>query len=243
MTTNRLKDKIGYLRTTLDHAFKTHKQNDDVDRLMELEHVDRRLYGIYLIETYHYAKHNSKNQALVATRRDTLPVNYQKFCLNHALEETGHEYMAFHDLNSIGHTFAENKLPLPLPETNTLIAYLYDVAQNGNPYSRLGYSFWAEGSYKYIGQTWDMLQGALELKDSQMTFYKAHGDIDEQHSKDVEAAINTYVKTEEDMIAVEEVMLTSLNLTGVMLEGVVRSYLELLDGKSNRYDFLKCLQS
>ena len=232
---------VAELRATLDDIFKNRKMSENTDRLLEMESFDIRLYAIYLIETYHYTSHNTKNQALVACRSENLSTHYQKFCLHHAYEECGHEYMALHDLNTLGHKFGENDLSEPLPETQALISYLYRTASHGNPYARLGYSFWAESSYQYIGTTMKMLQGVFDLKDSQMTFYKAHSEIDKDHIKEVEDVLTRFVKTQEDWQAVEDCMKMSLKLTGMMLDQVMGSYFELIDGKSNRYDYLKVL--
>lgn len=227
-----------HLKKVLDKTFAKRQISENTGRLLELDHIDARLYAIYLVETFHYTSHNTKNQALVATRRETIPTHYQQFCLKHALEESGHELMALHDLNTLGHHFKPDDLSAPLAETQALIAYLYDIAQFGSPYARLGYSFWAEGSYEYIGQSMGMIQQALNLKDSQMTFYKAHAVIDEQHLRDIEDTIERFVKNEQDLKAVEDAMLMSLRLTGLMIDKVVGSYLERVDNVSNRYDYL-----
>lgn len=235
-------DKILELKELIKSEFQKKGMSKNTERLMGLDHVDRRIYAIYMIETYHYTRHNTKNQALVAARRELMPVQYQKFCLNHALEEAGHEYMALHDLNSLGTTFAESDLPEPLQETKALIAYLYEVSSHGNLYARLGYSFWAESSYDYIGKSMGMIQQALGLKDSQMTFFKSHHEIDKKHVQEIEEAILRFAKTQQDYDAVKEVMLTSLRLTGIMMDKVIVSYLERVDNISNRYDFLDVLK-
>lgn len=134
---------------------------------------DRRVYALYLTQVYHYAWHTARNQALVAVNPNTKDLRYIQFCLEHALEETGHELMALHDLRSMGIVIndPEKEMPPAMPPTQLLIAYLYRVAQHGNPVQRLGYSFWAETSYDYIGGFVDTMGENMELNKRQMTFF------------------------------------------------------------------------
>ncbi len=231
-------DRIAKLQETLAAAFKSRSNSANTLRLLSLDHVDRRIYGLFLIETYHYTRHNARNQALVATRDERLDVNYMKFCLKHAMEEAGHEYMAFADLNSLGARFSEDELPEPLEDTKTLIAYLYHVSQHGNPLARLGYSFWAESCYAYTNSTKEIFKEALGIQSNQMTFLEAHAAIDEAHFEEVKFAINRFVKTDADWKALEEVMLHSLLLTGRVMDNVIGQYLDMVDGKPTRYAIL-----
>ncbi|MBC7690606.1 MAG: iron-containing redox enzyme family protein [Methylotenera sp.] len=231
-------DRLSQLQKTLAQAFKNHSNSENTQRLNHLEKIDRRLYGMFLIETFHYTRHNARNQARVATRDELLDINYMKFCLKHAMEEAGHEYMAFADLNSMGVEFLQSELPPPLPETETLIAYLYRVSDTGNPMARLGYSYWAESCYGYTDGTKTVFKELLDLKTHQMTFLEAHAAIDVAHFEEVKFAINRFVKTEADWKALEEVMLHSLKLTATMMDRVIGQYLLHLEGQPTRYGIL-----
>src|SRR5687768_10301485 len=87
---------------------------------------DRRVYALYLTQVYHYAFHTARNQALVAVNPANVNTKYMQFCLEHALEETGHELMALHDLRSIGVPIEDpgKDMPPPMVATELLIAYL-----------------------------------------------------------------------------------------------------------------------
>lgn len=86
---------------------------------------DVRLYAIYLLETYHYTVHNSRNQALVGASLElSADIQYLKFCLKHAYEEAGHELMALHDLKTLG--LSELPSPLPTPvQANEILLHTY----------------------------------------------------------------------------------------------------------------------
>jgi thiaminase len=204
---------------------------------------DARLYGIYLIETYHYVMHNPRHQALVGALSKDQPFNYTKFCYEHAEEETGHEMMAYHDLASLGSSNSPIPIPPPHPSTEVFIAYLYWVSTHGNPLRRLGYSFWAEDSYSYIEPIVRRVKETLGLESSQMTFIISHATIDEKHSQEIEEMIGRFCKIEEDWLAVEDVMNTSLRLQSEMLGQVVNSYQTLNNGGASPYAFLNSLVS
>ena len=116
--------------------------------------ADRRMLALYFIQAYHYTSHTARNQAAVGVSTRTTNVHYLRYVFEHALEETGHELMALHDLRALGLPIEDpaTDLPPPLPETEVLIAYLYYVANHGNPVQRLGYSYWAETAYG-VGQS------------------------------------------------------------------------------------------
>jgi pyrroloquinoline quinone (PQQ) biosynthesis protein C len=194
----------------------------------------KELYMIYMLETYHYTSHNARNQALAGVAHPENTV-YMKFCFDHAADEAGHELMALHDLRSLGDAGAELTLPSPLPATETLIAYLYWASKNGNPFRRLGYSFWAESSYQHINPLIGKVKQQLGLKDSQLTFFVAHSAIDDQHAREVRTVIERVAKTTADWDAIGETAETSLRLTGRMLDEVHVEYLKLSGGQSSRY--------
>lgn len=205
------------------------------------EDFDARFYGIYLIETYHYVMHNPKHQALVGAHMKEKIFKYIKFCFEHAEEETGHEMMAMHDLLSLGLEKENFLVPNPHPNTEVFIGYLYWISTNGNPLQRLGYSFWAEDSYQYIGQLMEKVKTTLNLQKSQMTFLISHATIDEKHAQEIDEMISEFCKTDDDWYVVEKVLKTSLRLQSEMLDSVLNEYLNLKKGGKSRYHLLNTL--
>ena len=198
---------------------------------------DRRVYALYLTQVYHYAWHTARNQALVAVNPTNKDIHYMQFCLEHALEETGHELMALHDLRSMGIVIddPERQMPPALPATRLLIAYLYNVAQQGNPLQRLGYSFWAETSYAHIREFMDALSENMQLDKKQMTFFYSHSAIDDKHAKDVENILLKCCKTDQDWEAVTETAHITLDLTHGILKAVLDEYEKLVREEPSSY--------
>jgi FkbM family methyltransferase len=199
-------------------------------------YASKRLYAIYLIETYHYTFHNSRNQARIPARKEALDIQYMKFCLHHAEEEAGHERMALHDVKALGFPVNEDSLPEPLPATQELIRYLYDLSETGNPLARLGYSFWAERVYDYIEPLLTLMRVGVGIPRNAMSFFTAHSSIDAKHAVEVDRAILRFAKTEEDWHAIESCMLGSLERTIKMTHEVLTEYDRTLAGENTRYD-------
>lgn len=200
---------------------------------------DRRIIAIYLLQVYHYAFHTARNQALVGINLANTDTKYMQFCFEHALEETGHELMALHDLKTMGIQFDNRtQIPAPLPATELLVAYLYYVASQGNPVQRLGYSYWSETSYSFIRAFMDMLMHNMKLEKNQMTFFYSHSHIDDKHAKDVAEIIVRVCKTEKDWEAVMRVAKTTLKLTNDMFHESFEEFLKLSRGEKSAYSFI-----
>lgn len=229
---------IEKLKARLELEMDNLQQSPNLFKVLEEGFADKRLYGIYLTETFHYTFHNSRNQALVAARKDPMNINYMKYCLKHSMEEAGHEMMAFHDLKNLDYNVKVEDLPTPLKTTQALIAYLYYVSEYGNPVARLGYSFWAERSYEYIQPILNLLSEGLGVGKKSMTFFNEHSEIDEQHAIDVENAISRFAKTEQDWEDIEECMVNSLLLTTRMMDEVLDEFVKIKEDKPTRYKFL-----
>jgi pyrroloquinoline quinone (PQQ) biosynthesis protein C len=199
--------------------------------------ADRRMFAIYLIQAYHYAWHTARNQALVAVNPRMTDVKYMQFCLDHALEEVGHELMALHDLRALGLVVEDpaRDLPPPLPATDVLVAYLYFVSSHGNPVQRLGYSFWAEAAYPQATPFVEGIKHRMGLTNQQMTFFFKHKEIDAKHEDDATKAMLLACKTDEDWRAVERTAQTSLRLQFQMIEDAVREYQRLAAGEPSDY--------
>lgn len=205
--------------------------------------IAKELYAIYLIETFHYTSHNTKSQALVATRvKESTPKNihYMKFCLTHALEECGHELMAFHDLQKLLNKpeLKVTDLNKPLPATQKLIDGIYNIANESDMLARLGYSYWAEGSYGYFDQPLKILIEKLQLKPSMLTFLVAHNEIDTEHFEDIKKIMTKMVENSEQKAAITSALEDTLNMTFNMLEGIYQIYQDR-DTMLNWYPILR----
>lgn len=205
---------------------------------------DRRLVGIYLCEVYNTVKHSPITQALVVqhlTKPNTKVLRYMAYCLRHALEEVGHEQMALNDLRSIGVDISNETWPAPTIATEAFTAYVYRLATTGNPYQRLGYSYWAENCYAYFAPIAMAIVQNMRLEAKNLTFFVQHGEIDARHGEEVRRIIAEVASTSDDRAAIENALRGTIRLQGEMLAEVYRTYERYLAGKAPQYDFVKVL--
>lgn len=202
--------------------------------------ADRRMYALYLLQVYGYTSHVAKNQALVGVRSDNRDTQYQRFCFEHALEETGHELMALHDLRTLGVPIDDphRELPDPLPATEQLIAWLYWVSGHSRPVARLGFSYWAERAYPYGEGFLTAVQARMKLDKSVMTFWYVHRGLDDKHAADVEKALLQACKNDADWQAVYRTAAVTITLCFNMIEEAVRECEKLMAGEPSPYAFL-----
>ncbi len=198
---------------------------------------DRRVYALYMMQVYHYASHTPRNQALVGANRANVDVRYQRYCFEHALEETGHDLMAVKDLRAIGLDLRDPllDLPRPLPATELIVAWLYWVSTHDDPVARLGYTYWAERSYDLVRPFMEAAKGKMGLGRSDMTFFFAHSEVDVKHAGDVRRILLAVCEREEHWAAVQRTAEVTLRLTLDMLVQIHEEYVRVSEGRPSDY--------
>jgi hypothetical protein len=212
---------IRELRGTIDGQWAEIKRGQFWSLVMRRP-VTRPLYRDLMLQVYHYSRHNSINQAVAAFV--PAPEGLLRFVYRHASEELGHERMVTHDLRSIDLLDEADLAKPPLPATEALIGYLYYVALRYGPVARLGYSFWAEDAHSHIGEALAKICTDLQLTTKNVTFFGSHAEADIDHIRQVEEAVQKYAATAQEQELVNRVAVTTLSLTGQLLEQVAQRH-------------------
>ena len=186
--------------------------------------LDPELYICLMTQIYGFTKYNSQNQALAATKVTSDRLQLLRFCLEHAFEEAGHDLMVLKDLENIGVDREVIKNTPLLPATQAFTAYLFRIATEYDATARLGYSFWAEGSYTYLKELTDAMKQDLNLSEKYMTFFVAHSEIDKKHLEDVIETISNWCTSPQQQRDLLEVLKNTLSLTGSILNEVYEHY-------------------
>ena len=188
--------------------------------------LDRELYICLMTQIYGFTKYTSQNQALAATKVTSDRLKLLRFCLEHAFEEAGHDLMVLNDLEKVG-VDREITINTPLlPATQAFTAYVFRIASEYDATARLGYSYWAEGSYTYLKELTDAMRQDLGLQDKEMTFFVGHSEIDKKHLEEVIQTISDWCVTPEQQRDLIEVLKTTLSLTGSILNEAYDLYVE-----------------
>jgi len=193
--------------------------------------VTRDLLKLYLIESYHYVKHNPQHQALAVWQKDVRDRTFMREALKHALEEVDHDRLALRDLEKLGVPAASVERSVPLPETLGFTGFLYYWVTRENPVGRLGYSLWAEGTQERAPAVVGKIKQKFDIsQDSWLTFFVAHAQIDVRHGDECKANIRRFAVTPYDQWAVRTVALTTLKLFTNLLEAVYDRYEQVKNG-------------
>ena len=188
--------------------------------------LDRELYICLMTQIYGFTKYNSQNQALAATKVTSDRLKLLRFCLEHAFEEAGHDLMVLNDLEKVGADRETIKNTPLLPATQAFTAYVFRIASEYDATARLGYSYWAEGSYTYLKELTDAMRRDVNLPDKHMTFFVAHSEIDKKHLEDVIETIQDWCVTPQQQRDLVEVLRTTLSLTGSILNEAYDLYID-----------------
>ena len=140
--------------------------------------------------------------------------------------------MVVHDLKSVNLYDDGFENNAPLPATQGLISYLYKTALDKGSVARLGYSYWAESCYDHIDPLLKKFAKDLCLTEKNMHFFVAHSEIDSKHFEEVDEAITFCEPTKKEQEEIINVAVTTLSLTGLILEQVLREY-NCYDVKNN----------
>lgn len=187
--------------------------------------IDKELYTLVMTQIFHYTAHNTQNQALVSVNLNSQRAGMLKYALHHALEEAGHDLMVIKDLEYLNVYEDDIRKQTPLSETEALISFLYWTALKKDPVARLGYSYWAESCYTYISDLITISKESLNLTDSQMTFFVNHAQIDIRHFEEVKDTLKKFCTTDEIAQQVLHTAVSTLKLTGNMLDACYDHYM------------------
>ena len=93
--------------------------------LLSDESLGLELLQIYLLESYHYVKHNAQHQALAVWQKDVRDREFMRRAIGHAYEEVDHDQLALNDLKGMGLAKGDVERSIPLPETLGFTGFLY----------------------------------------------------------------------------------------------------------------------
>lgn len=199
--------------------------------LMSDEPVGIELLQLYLIESYHYVKHNAQHQALAVWQKDVRDRDFMRAALQHAVEEVDHDLLALRDLEKMGVPRAKVEASVPLPQTLGFTGYLYYAVMRENPIGRLGYSIWAEGTQQIGPTIISRLMSKFGIDDERkISFFAAHAKLDMRHGLECCQSIDRFATTPEDRQAIRVVAHTSMALFTDVLEAIYGRYLEVKAG-------------
>ncbi|MGD8590948.1 MAG: iron-containing redox enzyme family protein [Chromatiales bacterium] len=148
-------------------------------------------YRTFLGQAYHHVRHTVPLLMACGSR---LPEQYLwllKAVGEYIEEEMGHEEWILDDIASCGGDRETVRNSVPLPATELMVAYAYDVIQRRHPLGFFGMVLVLEGtSVAIASQAAAVIQERLELPKQAFRYLTSHGSLDQSHIKFFENLMN-----------------------------------------------------
>lgn len=146
--------------------------------------VTRDLYVAFLTQAYHHVKHTVPLLMAVGSRLDDSKEWLRSELVHYVEEEHGHEQWILNDIAAAGGDAERVRCSKPRIETDSMVAYAYDVATRRNPVGFFGMVFVLEGTSVALAlNAASRIQSALELPDRAFSYLRSHGKLDQEHTQ------------------------------------------------------------
>ncbi len=148
-------------------------------------------YIAFLNQAYHHVRHTVPLLMLAGGRLSGEQRWLESAIAGYIQEEAGHEQWILDDLEVCGcdrDACASGAAPF---HSDVLVSCLYDTVQRRNPVGIFGMVQVLEGTSASLAPAVaDIVQKALALPDSAMTYLRSHGELDQEHIQHFERIMN-----------------------------------------------------
>lgn len=146
--------------------------------------VDHALYITFLGQAYHHVRHTVPLMMACGARLPADKAWLLKALAEYIDEEVGHEQWILDDIHACGGDAAAAQSALPMPATELMVAYAYDMVNRRNPLGFFGMVFVLEGaSVRLASQAAAALRESLHLPPAAFRYLTSHGALDQGHMK------------------------------------------------------------
>lgn len=153
--------------------------------------VTRDLYVAFLTQAYHHVKHTVPLLMAVGSRLDDSKDWLRSELVHYIEEEHGHEQWILNDIDAAGGDAESVRHSRPHVETDSMVAYAYDVAMRRNPVGFFGMVFVLEGTSVALAlDAANRIQTALDLPDRAFSYLRSHGKLDQEHTQHLAGIVN-----------------------------------------------------
>jgi len=146
--------------------------------------VTRDQYLAFLTEAYHHVRHTVPLLMACGSRLPESRGWLRKAVGEYIIEETGHEEWVLNDIAASGGDADAVRRGSPRPETEMMVAYVYDYIARKNPVGFFGMVHVLEGTAMALAtQAAQVIRGALQLPPEAFTYLASHGALDQEHGR------------------------------------------------------------
>ena len=144
--------------------------------------VTRSRYIAFLRQAYHHVKHTVPLLMACGSRLNGSRAELRAAIAHYIAEEAGHEEWILADLRACGDDAEAVRRSAPAPQTELLVAYVYDYIARVDPVGLLGMVHVLEGTSTALAtQAAQSIAHALALPPAAFTYLTSHGSLDQEH--------------------------------------------------------------
>jgi len=144
--------------------------------------VTREQYLAFLTEAYHHVKHTVPLLMACGTRLRQSQGWLRTAVAAYIAEESGHEEWILNDIAASGGDPDAARAGVPAPQTELMVAYVYDYIARRNPVGFFGMVHVLEGTSTALAtNAAQVIRGALGLPPEAFTYLTSHGTLDLEH--------------------------------------------------------------
>jgi pyrroloquinoline quinone (PQQ) biosynthesis protein C len=161
-------------------------------------------YVAFLTQAYHHVKHTVPLLMAVGSRLPEDKEWLRTAVAEYIEEEIGHQEWILNDIAQCGFDKEFVRHSKPLPATDLMVAYAYDMIQRKNPLGFFGMVHVLEGtSINLADQVADAARETLKLPRSAFTYLYSHGSLDQDHVKFFEGLMDQIVAVQEQQLIID----------------------------------------
>jgi len=148
-------------------------------------------YVAFLCQAYHHVKHTVPLLMAVGSRLPEDKEWLRTAVAEYIEEELGHQEWILNDIGNCGFDKEHVRHSRPLPATELMVAYAYDIVQRINPLGFFGMVHVLEGTSIHLADKVANAVGeTLGLPRNAFSYLYSHGSLDQDHVKFFEGLMN-----------------------------------------------------
>jgi long-chain acyl-CoA synthetase len=160
--------------------------------------IGRDVYVAFLNQAYHHVKHTVPLLMACGARLPDHLHWLRRAIGKYIEEEMGHEEWILDDIAVCGGDAAAARAAPPLPATELMVAYAYDLIQRRNPVGFFGMVFVLEGtSVQLASRAAEAIKSRLNLPNNAFRYLNSHGALDQGHIKFFESLMERIERGED----------------------------------------------
>lgn len=163
--------------------------------------ITRDDYLAFLGQAFHHVKQTTPLLMAVGSRLPDDKEWLRAACTEYIEEEIGHHEWILNDIAALGGDREEYRHSLPLPATELMVAYAWDMVTRISPLGFFGMVLVLEGtSIALADRAAETIQRSLDLPANAFSYLRSHGALDQEHVRFYEGLMDRIVDPAEQRL-------------------------------------------